>query len=182
MIKEQLGAAMEQLAPTEGRELGKLSSRDDLSDAIPDFKKTIVEKFTTRNQHLDGNNHPETGVPFKRKEVETGNGETVEGVFPEFNRCFEAQLPDEMLQGSDKVQFDECNQQLKSWTEQNPEEASKVFNQEQLEDIEAGKTPEGYTWHHAEDKGKMELVDSETHAQTGHTGGKSIWGGGSENR
>ena len=33
-----------------------------------------------------------------------------------------------------------------------------------------------------EEKGKMQLVDSETHARTGHTGGRSIWGGGSEFR
>jgi len=38
MIKELMGAAVEQLAPTGRHELDQLSSRDDLSDAIPDFK------------------------------------------------------------------------------------------------------------------------------------------------
>jgi RHS repeat-associated protein len=34
-------------------------------------------------------------------------------------------------------------------------------------------TPEGYTWHHHQDTGRMQLVDSKVHAQTGHAGGFS---------
>lgn len=30
--------------------------------------------------------------------------------------------------------------------------------------------------------GVLQLVDEETHAQTGHTGGREIWGGGSDYR
>jgi len=37
-------------------------------------------------------------------------------------------------------------------------------------------TPEGYTWHHAQEPGVMQLVDRGVHAATGHTGGYSIWG------
>lgn len=32
------------------------------------------------------------------------------------------------------------------------------------------------TWHHHQDRGKMQLVDKAIHQQTGHTGGKAIWG------
>lgn len=45
-----------------------------------------------------------------------------------------------------------------------------------------GDTPDGYTWHHDAEAGKMQLVDTETHQKTGHTGGRSIWGGGTESR
>ena len=38
------------------------------------------------------------------------------------------------------------------------------------------RTPAGYTWHHHQDYGAMQLVDRATHAATGHTGGFSIWG------
>ena len=48
--------------------------------------------------------------------------------------------------------------------------------------IEDGETPDGYTWHHDAEAGKMQLVDFETHQKTGHTGGRYIWGGGTENR
>lgn len=36
-------------------------------------------------------------------------------------------------------------------------------------------TPKGYTWHHHQDFGRMQLVESKVHSQTGHTGGFSLW-------
>ena len=138
-------------------------------------------RIKTRNEGLEGQNHSETGVPFKEKTVETDTGEKVTGVFPEFDSKFDAQLPEDMQKESDSKQFDECNKQLKEAVESDPELA-KQFDEEQLEQIKNGDTPDGYTWHHNEEKGKMQLVDSETHAKTGHTGGRSIWGGGTENR
>jgi hypothetical protein len=36
-------------------------------------------------------------------------------------------------------------------------------------------TPRGYTWHHHQDPGLMQLVETWTHNKTGHTGGFSIW-------
>ena len=60
------------------------------------------------------------------------------------------------------------------------------FTPEQIEQIkdgvEDGTAPDGYVWHHNEETGKMELVDADVHAKTGHTGGRAIWGGGTENR
>ena len=35
------------------------------------------------------------------------------------------------------------------------------------------QTPEGYTWHHHQDAGLMQLIDYEIHRKTGHTGGFS---------
>jgi uncharacterized protein YbjQ (UPF0145 family) len=37
------------------------------------------------------------------------------------------------------------------------------------------KTPEGYTWHHHQDGTTMQLVPSDIHSKTGHTGGFSLW-------
>ncbi len=140
-----------------------------------------VKKVHTRNEHLEGKEHPETGVPFERRTVNDGEGNEVEGVFPEFDSEFDAQLPEDMYKESDKTQFDECNRQLKEAVENDPDLAKK-FDKEQLEQIADGETPDGYTWHHDAETGKMQLVDTKTHQATGHTGGKSIWGGGSENR
>ncbi|MGC9342799.1 MAG: HNH endonuclease, partial [Bacteroidales bacterium] len=56
------------------------------------------------------------------------------------------------------------------------------FTKEQLEQIKNGETPDGYTWHHNETSGKMELVRTDVHQANRHTGGKAIWGGGNENR
>ena len=55
-----------------------------------------------------------------------------------------------MYQSSDRVQFEECNKQLKEAVENNSELKEK-FSDEQLEQIENGDTPDGYTWHHHEE-------------------------------
>lgn len=141
----------------------------------------ISYEVHTRNESLEGDRHPITGVPFERKTVEDSDGNEVTGVFPEFDSDFDAQLPKDLYEASDKEQFAECNRQLKEAVEKDPELAKK-FTPEQLEQIKNGETPDGYTWHHNEEKGKMQLVDSDIHAKTGHTGGKTIWGGGNENR
>jgi hypothetical protein len=36
-------------------------------------------------------------------------------------------------------------------------------------------TPAGYTWHHHQDYGRMQLVEFDIHKRTGHTGGFSLW-------
>lgn len=141
----------------------------------------ISYEIHTRNESLEGDRHPITGVPFERKTVEDSDGNEVTGVFPEFDSDFDAKLPEDLYEASDKEQFAECNKQLKEAVEKDPELA-KRFTPEQLEQIKNGDTPDGYTWHHNEEKGKMQLVDSDIHAKTGHTGGKTIWGGGNENR
>lgn len=141
----------------------------------------ISYEIHTRNESLEGDRHPITGVPFERKTVEDSDGNEVTGVFPEFDSDFDAQLPENLYEASDKEQFAECNRQLKEAVEKDPELAKK-FTAKQLEQIKNGDTPDGYTWHHNEEKGKMQLVDSDIHAKTGHTGGKTIWGGGNDNR
>ncbi|OOF88612.1 hypothetical protein BKG94_05580 [Rodentibacter ratti] len=140
-----------------------------------------IKSISCRNEALAGLAHPETGVMFEEKIVENADGEKVKGVFPVFESTFDAQLGDELLQASDKKQFEKCNQYLKEAVENNPDLKSK-FSKEQLEQIDNGDTPDGYTWHHHEEKGKMQLVDTAIHNKTGHTGGKAIWGGGSEHR
>jgi len=37
------------------------------------------------------------------------------------------------------------------------------------------KTPKGYTWHHHQEIGRMQLVKSKIHRKTGHTGGFSLF-------
>ncbi|MBN6077488.1 HNH endonuclease [Aggregatibacter actinomycetemcomitans] len=140
-----------------------------------------VNRIPCRNEKLEGQSHPVTGVSFVEKTVEDADGEQVTGVFPVFDSAFDAQLPEDLQQSSDAKQFSECNKQLKDAIDKDPELKDK-FTEEQLEQIENGDTPDGYTWHHHEEKGKMQLVDTETHDKTGHTGGKAVWGGGTENR
>lgn len=140
-----------------------------------------IKKIPTKNQDLEGKEHPETRVPFEKKIVKNDKGEDVEVVVPKFESKFDAQLPEDLEKASDKEQVNECNKQLKEAVENDPD-LKEQFTDEQLEQIMDGETPDGYTWHHDAEKGKMQLVDSETHAKTGHTGGRVIWGGGQSNR
>ena len=71
--------------------------------------------------------------------------------------------------------------QLEKELARNPELESK-FSDDQISQIMSGETPDGYTWHHDTYVGQMQLVDTKIHQLTGHTGGRSIWGGGTSNR
>jgi len=51
------------------------------------------------------------------------------------------------------------------------------FTRKQIKEILQGKTPSGYTWHHHQDAGFLQLVDNDVHSKTSHIGGYSIWGG-----
>ncbi|MBV4450362.1 HNH endonuclease [Clostridium tyrobutyricum] len=173
----------------EYREVGKRRIEPDIDIVKSKSLESIIqmniekgiERMPSRNQDLEGKKHPETGVPFVVKVVENSEGELVEVVVPEFDSVFDAQLPEALFESTDNEQFSECNRQLKEAIQNDPELAAQ-FTDEQLEQIMNGDTPDGYTWHHDAEKGKMQLVDAKTHAQTGHTGGKAIWGGGNVNR
>jgi DNase/tRNase domain of colicin-like bacteriocin len=140
-----------------------------------------VHPIDTINDHLAGSVHDESGVPYEEKVVHLPNGETIEGVFPDFDETYAGQLPDDMLLSSDYVQFDYMNEQLTASIANDPSLMS-AFTDEQLSQIAAGETPDGYVWHHSEEPGRMELVDEQTHDEARHTGGRSLWGGGSEYR
>ena len=164
------------------------SSANEQMDISKNFNENIkgentdeVKQIKTINSGLEGKNHPVTDVPFERKVVTTETGEKVEGVFPQFDSKFDAQLPKELELASDADQFAECNRQLKEKYDNDPS-FRDLFDERQKENIEEGGTPYGYTWHHNEETGKMQLIDYDTHQKTGHTGGRSVWGGGSENR
>lgn len=150
------------------------AEQDETSETTDEPEITSIKCL---NEDLAGKEHPITGVVFVEKIVENENGEKVKVVVPVFDSVFDAQLPEEKLQSSDYQQFKECNQQLKEAVEKDPELAKK-FTPEQLEQIKNGDTPDGYTWHHHEETGKMQLVETSTHDKTAHTGGKAIWGGG----
>lgn len=138
------------------------------------------QKILCRNEELAGKVHPVTGVPFEKRTMMV-EGVKKEVVVPVFKSKFEAQLSGDKLKSSDAVQFKECNNQLKEAVDTTTDLRSS-FTDEELEQIENGDTPDGYTWHHDAEVGKMQLVDTEKHQRTGHTGGRNIWGGGSDNR
>lgn len=143
-----------------------------------------IIKYPCRNEELAGKTNELTGVKYEKKVIEV-YGYKVEVVMPEFDSAFDVQLPEELTEASDREQFKECNKQLADAIKEDTDLAD-CFSEEQKEQIEEGITkggaPDGYTWHHDAETGKMQLVDSDLHGDSRHTGGKVIWGGGRESR
>lgn len=131
----------------------------------------------TINSDLEGKKHPVTDVPYESDTLPDGR----KGVFPVFPPEAEYQLPKELHQETDAKQFKDCNNQLKEEIKNNSELSAK-FAPEQMKQIENGRTPSGYTWHHHQQDGKMQLIPTELHDKSAHTGGKALWGGGQANR
>ncbi|CAM4489731.1 hypothetical protein FHS16_005149 [Paenibacillus endophyticus] len=156
-------------------------AKDLKSDTISNFDEANEPLYIkTRNESLAGGNHPETNVCFQEKTIQTTDG-TFSGVFPEFPVEYEMKLDESLYLESDAKQFKAATQSLQEEVNNNPDSKAK-FNDRQIEQINYGKVPEGYVWHHSEEPGVMQLVDRSLHESTAHTGGRSIWGGGSENR
>ena len=141
---------------------------------------TPPEYYKTINEKLEGKTHEKTGVSFIRKEIDI-SGKTYSLVVPEFESCYDATISPELYYKRDRVQFKECNRQLLEAVNNNAD-IRKKFSEVQLEQLRNGETPDGYTWHHSEETGKLKLVNKEIHKRTGHTGGRAIWGGGSKYR
>lgn len=132
----------------------------------------------TINEDLAGQNYPGTNVEYRKHAFQL-NGEKAEGVFPKFESKFDTYMPKSLWNASDTEQFKYCTENLKQRIERDPEFA-KNFTPRQLEQIKA-EAPRisGLTWHHNEVPGRMQLVNAEIHDKCRHTGGRSVWGGGS---
>lgn len=128
-----------------------------------------------RNSSMEGTRHPVTGVSFERKRVSI-NGMTIEGVFPKFQSVVESRLPERLYRATEGEQFRYLNAQLREAIDRDPQLRTK-FTEQQIKMIEKGYNPAGFTWHHNESRGVMQLVETAKHAPTGHTGGDSIWCG-----
>lgn len=177
-------AAIQEAAIEIGKETLNESTLESMLDTIESqsLESLEVENIQTINQHLEGTIQYETSVPYERKIIETAEGK-IEGVFPNFNEWsqFDVEIPADLFMKSDFIQSEFCDSKLTEAFEMGNIDISE-FNERQLEQIKDGVKPDGFTWHHHEEPGKMQLVPQEIHEKARHTGGRSIWGGGTENR
>lgn len=150
---------------------------------IIDADVVHAEEIDTRNASLDGTSHAVTGVEYAKNSVELENGSVAEGIFPIFDASFEATIPPDAYFMSDPVHIGIANMQLYEAIQADPGLADELgFTAEDVENLKSSVTPEGYDWHHHEEPGRIQLVTEEQHVGSGHTGGRSIWGGGIEAR
>lgn len=127
------------------------------------------------NSGLEGKQHQLTNVPYERKIIAI-NDVRIEGVFPKFQSVVDLRLPENLQRAAENKQFNYLNAQLREAIRANPSLRAK-FTEQQIKMIESGKNPAGFTWHHNESRGVMQLVETAKHAPSNHTGGDSIWGG-----
>lgn len=156
-----------------------LKEKTGMTDA--NIEKCTVDKdgqirLKCTNEEYAGKEHPETGVRYVEKDIDI-DGVKIRVVAPEFKSIVDKMLPPELRQAPESKQFEYLNNWLKEEIKTNPALKAQ-FNKEQIAMIERGQKPTGYTWHHNEECGKMQLVEFKTHEKSGHTGGNSIWNGG----
>jgi hypothetical protein len=148
--------ALYQGAKSLGRELGVLGKAQVVERQIPN---------ATRNSYLAGKPHPITGIPFDK------NG------FPVFDKIakHDVKITGDLGKMTSEQHMEAATRQLKADIAAGKVD-KKLFNRTQLAKIEEGvrKIP-GYTWHHHQHTGRMQLVDEIVHAKTGHDGGMKFW-------
>lgn len=135
------------------------------------------------NERYKDMENPDTGIRYVEKTI-TVNGVEITVVVPEFPSIFDVEIPLEIWEKGDTAIFKYCTEKLKEYLDANPE-AKANFTPEQLDIIEKICSGEirnpripGFTWHHSEIPGKMQLVDFKSHFDTRHTGGDFLWCGG----
>lgn len=102
--------------------------------------------------------------------------------FPEFDSKFETILDDiHVGSGNRFAHYRAANQKLFQALKQDPNLAKDLgLNREMIEELSTSLAPPGgYSWHHHQDVGRMQLVVLGDHKLAApHTGGMAIWGGG----
>ncbi|MCL1950601.1 MAG: HNH endonuclease [Turicibacter sp.] len=94
--------------------------------------------------------------------------------FPIFASRFTMRLKNADLKQTRGVHISRANAALRQ--QFNRTAGRMGFSEVQIRDIQAGITPRGLTWHHHQDRGVMQLVNTAHHQANRHTGGFAIWG------
>jgi filamentous hemagglutinin len=98
--------------------------------------------------------------------------------FPVFDdvAAFQTRLSDPVASvASRRLHMQEATRSLNAAIERG-ETAASQFTPQQLRAIKAGreKIP-GFTWHHHQQFGRMQLIPSDAHQAVGHSGGFKLW-------
>lgn len=165
---------------------------DNVADAVDTAKDTtklgaaakdVIAKVTkgyepvdTINRRYLGDVHPDTGVSFEKSRVKFSDGQKIVGVFPKFESAADVQMPKDLYKASFPQQEKYCLEQLQKQVKNPFSSTKKNFSDAEIEQILDNKLPAGYTWHHNQKEGFMQLVETSIHEATRHTGGMSLWG------
>jgi hypothetical protein len=149
---------------------------------ISQVKKSLLKedtqvtiKLTTRKNIQLSNAY---GIKYIKKNTIINNIKYV-GEFPEFSNVAKTtlKLPRNYYNKPRSSHFIYLNKMLKQKVIDNPKFA-KNFSKKEILNIKEGRGLKGYSWHHHESRGIMQLVPSKIHTEIKHTGGVALWCGG----
>ncbi|MDA7028614.1 T7SS effector LXG polymorphic toxin [Bacillus sp. CLL-7-23] len=125
----------------------------------------VNKTISLKMGHLKNQKHPVTGVPYDK-----------DG-FPIFKSKQTLYLKEKDLMKDRTAHFRILNKKLYKKIQNNPKLIEELnLRKRDIAKLKEGKNPKKYTWHHHQEKGRMDLVDRSIHGKTGHTGGYKIWG------
>jgi hypothetical protein len=155
------------------KETGDNRILDEYGSSLSDrIKQTPINEGKWDGERGNSMWRPENeNVVRDLKDFEVAGINYREGV-PDFTpvQVFECKMPNQLYERDDDYQFTDCNLALFDYLKDHPDSISN-FDDTQLEAIARGNNPSGYTWHHAVNKGRMQLVPTSINS-CGHYGGK----------
>ena len=99
--------------------------------------------------------------------------------FPKFKSFYDVKLKRKDYKESREVHFYYANKKVYKKAQKN-KKVRRLFTRNEMNDLKSGETPARYTWHHHQNKGKLQLVSRKIHSEVNHIGGYKIWGGEAE--
>lgn len=116
------------------------------------------------------------GIPsmVSKKHKPTGISFDKDG-FPKFKAIAEIKLSRKYWKKDRSVHFYQASRLLYQKIQKSSRLANK-FTKREINLFKEGDLPDKYTWHHHQDKGILQLVERNIHADVRHNGGYSIWG------
>lgn len=126
---------------------------------------STIPPYSKPNVRLAGDRHPETRVVFDQR------GFPIFDPFVSYDTRISSE---EFRNASHRQQMKMATRDLRTQI-QNNEQLRLQFSEEQRRAInrESAKIP-GFTWHHHQESGRMQLVNENIHQGTGHIGGGAI--------
>ena len=109
--------------------------------------------------------HKSTGVRFD------------EDGFPKFKVYAKVKLPLKYWKKDREAHFYRASRMVYERAQKNSIFRRK-FTKKEITDFKNGNVPSRYTWHHHQDRGVLQLVETKIHSNVKHVGGFSIWGKG----
>lgn len=134
-----------------------------VSTTVPDLTKPNVKLAGTFKEAIINDqqvriNFDERGFPIFDKHIK-----------------YETRISGNLSEMDSQAHMRAATRQLRSDIEAGVQ--GNTFNDNQIKQIMSGRDKiDGYTWHHHQDVGRMQLLPEELNQKFGHVGGNDIWG------